>query len=138
MTADRAEFLGRHGSYTRPAALERVGMTPRVDAGVEPCAALQVLLWLRPGETKEVTFLLGQGIDRADTERLIGHFQNIQNVELAWTQLTEFWNDILDRVQVETPDQAMDILLNRWLLYQSLGCRIWARSGPYQPGGAFG
>ena len=138
MTSDRIEFLGRHGNYARPAALERVGMTPRVDAGVEPCAALQVLLWLRPGETKEVTFLLGQGKDRADAERIIGHFQDIQNVQMAWDELGTFWDELLGQMQVDTPNKAMDILLNRWLLYQSLAARFWGRTGFYQSSGAFG
>ncbi|HEU0293088.1 MAG TPA: glucoamylase family protein [Anaerolineales bacterium] len=138
MTADRVEFLGRHGSYGRPAALERMGLTPRVDAGVEPCAALQVLLWLQPGETKEVTFLLGQGKDRADAERILSHFQHIENVQTAWDQLGAFWEEMLGQIQVDTPDQAMNVLLNRWLLYQSLTARFWGRTGFYQSSGAFG
>jgi cyclic beta-1,2-glucan synthetase len=138
ISVDRAEFLGSHGSYARPAALERVGMTPRVDAGVDPCAVMQVILWLRPGETKEVTFLLGQGKDRADAENLISKYQNIQNVESAWEDLGKFWDEILGQIQVETPDQAMNLLLNRWLLYQSLSSRFWGRTGFYQSSGAYG
>lgn len=138
VTADRAEFLGAHGKFARPAALERVGMTPRVDAGVDPCGAMQVLLWLRPGETKEVTFLLGEGKDREDAERIIGQYQDFQNVQATWDELIKFWDDILGQIQVHTPDKAMDILLNRWLLYQSLSSRFWGRTGFYQSSGAFG
>jgi cyclic beta-1,2-glucan synthetase len=138
ITADRAEFLGSHGSYERPAALERVGMTPRVDAGVEPCAAMQVMLWLRPGETKEVTFLLGEGSDRADAERIIGRFQDIKNVESAWAELGVFWDELLGQIQVETPNNALNLMLNRWLLYQSLASRFWGRTGFYQSSGAYG
>jgi len=138
VTTDRREFLGNLGSYTRPAALERVGLTPRVESGIDPCAAFQSLLWLQPGETKEVTFLLGQGADRADAERLISHYQNIQNVEAARQALDEFWDDILGQIQVNTPDSAMDLLLNRWLLYQSLSCRFWGRTAFYQSSGAYG
>jgi cellobiose phosphorylase len=96
------------------------------------------LLWLRPGETKEVTFLLGQGKDRADAERIIGQFQDIQNVQTAWDELGVFWDEILGQIQVDTPNKAMDILLNRWLLYQSLSARFWGRTGFYQSSGAFG
>ena len=138
MTADRAEFLGVHGSYTRPAALDRVGFTPRVEAGIDPCAAMNTLLWMQPGETKEVTFLLGQGNDRAETEKLIDHYQNYENVQNAWDRMCEFWESLLGQIQVETPDKAMDILLNRWLLYQSLSSRFWGRTGFYQSSGAFG
>jgi cyclic beta-1,2-glucan synthetase len=138
MTADRAEFLGSHGDYSRPAALERVGLIPRVDAGVDPCAAMQIILWLQPGETKEVTFLLGQGSNRADAERLIGHFQHIQNVESAWEEVGVFWDEVLDQIQIETPDTAMNVLLNRWMLYQSLSSRFWGRTAFYQSSGAYG
>ena len=95
VTTDRAEFLGDTGSYIRPAGLERVGLTPRVNPGSDPCGVLQFLLWLQPGETKEITFLVGQGADRADAQRLIKHFQNIQNVEAARQRLDEFWDEIL-------------------------------------------
>ncbi len=138
VTASRAEFLGELGNYIRPAALERVGLTPRLETGIDPCAVLQSLLWLQPGETKEITFLLGQGTDHADAERLISHFQNIQNVEAAWQSLGEFWDDILEQIQVQTPDAGMDLLLNRWLLYQSLACRFWGRTAFYQSSGAYG
>ena len=138
VTASRAEFLGELGNYIRPAALERVGLTPRVETGIDPCAVLQSLLWLQPGETKEITFLLGQGTDHADAERLISHFQNIQNVEAAWQSLGEFWDDILEQTQVQTPDVGMNLLLNRWLLYQSLACRFWGRTAFYQSSGAYG
>ncbi|HLA07388.1 MAG TPA: protein ndvB, partial [Anaerolineales bacterium] len=138
VTTDRTEFLGNHGSYTRPVALERVGLTPRVQPGADPCAALQLLLWLQAGETKEVTFLLGQGADRADAERLINHYQNIQNVQAAWQALGEFWDEMLGQIQVKTPDTGMDLMLNRWLLYQSLACRFWGRTAFYQSSGAYG
>ncbi|RPJ28424.1 MAG: cellobiose phosphorylase [Chloroflexi bacterium] len=138
VTTDRAEFLGELGSYIRPAALERVGLTPRLEAGADPCAVLQSLLWLQPNETKEITFLLGQGADRLDAERLISTYQNIQNVEAARQRLGEFWDDILEQTQVQTPEAGMDILLNRWLLYQSLSCRFWGRTAFYQSSGAYG
>jgi cyclic beta-1,2-glucan synthetase len=138
VTTDRQEFLGELGSYIRPAALERVGLRPRIEIGADPCAVLQCLLWLQPDETKEITFLLGQGADRADAERLISHFQNIQNVETARRAVGDFWDDILEQTQVQTPDAGMDILLNRWLLYQSLSCRFWGRTAFYQSSGAYG
>jgi cyclic beta-1,2-glucan synthetase len=138
VTTDRLEFLGELGSYIRPAALERVGLRPRIEIGADPCAVLQCLLWFQPDETKEITFLLGQGADRADAERLISHFQNIQNVEAARKAVGEFWDDILEQTQVQTPDPGMDIMLNRWLLYQSLSCRFWGRTAFYQSSGAYG
>lgn len=138
VTTDRTEFLGRLGGYAHPAALERVGLSANVQAGVDPCAAMQILLWLAPGETKEVTFLLGQGPDRDQAEKLIDHYQDISHVQEAWESVGAFWDRQLDAVRVCTPEPAMDILLNRWLLYQALSCRMWGRTALYQSSGAFG
>ena len=138
LTTDRAEFLGRMGSLSRPAALDRVGLTGAVEAGLDPCAAMQILLWLAPGETKEVTFLLGEGTDRQEALQLVSQFQNIAQIEAAWEAVADLWDGLLGTVTVQTPDPAMDLLLNRWLLYQSLSCRVWGRSALYQSSGAFG
>ena len=138
LTTDRTEFLGSLGSYARPDALERVGMTASARAGDDPCAAIQLLLWLSPGETKEVTFLLGQGADRADTLKLISQYQNVSQIKAAWKSLDRFWEERIGGIQIKTPDKAMDLLVNRWLPYQALSCRIWGRTAFYQSGGAYG
>ncbi|MGD2159235.1 MAG: hypothetical protein PVG32_20330, partial [Anaerolineales bacterium] len=138
LTTDRTEFLGRMGSHRRPAALGRVGLTAKIEPGSDPCAAMQILLWLAPGETKEVTFLLGQGADRKDALRLARQYQEINQIEEAWQALNQHWNQLLSTIIVKTPDPGMDLLLNRWLLYQTLSCRVWGRSALYQSSGAFG
>ncbi len=138
ITADRMEFLGRHGSYRHPAALGRVGLAGSLQAGSDPCAAAQLVLWLAPGEAKEVTFLLGEGADRAEAEHLISHYKKIEHVQAALDSVRQSWEAILGRVQVKTPDAGMDLMLNRWLLYQSLASRIWGRTALYQSSGAFG
>jgi len=138
ITTDRSEFLGRLGSYARPASLGRVGLSANVQPGSDPCAAMQVLLWLAPGESKEVTFMLGQAADPGGAEALISRYQNVSRVEEAWNSVSRFWDDHLGAVQVQTPDPALDILLNRWLLYQALSCRFWGRTALYQSSGAFG
>lgn len=138
LTTDRREFLGSLGSYARPEALERVGLTASARAGGDPCAAIQLLLWLSPGETKEVTFLLGQGADRADALKLINQYQNLSQIRASWKSLASFWDERIGRIQIKTPDKAMDLLVNRWLPYQALSCRIWGRTAFYQSGGAYG
>ncbi|MEW6401113.1 MAG: glucoamylase family protein [Chloroflexota bacterium] len=138
LTTDRTEFLGPLGNYARPAALERVGLTAAVQAGSDPCAAIQLLLWLAPGETKEVAFLLGQGKDRADALKLISQYQNVSQIRAAWKAVEKFWDGHIGGIQIKTPDKAMDLLVNRWLPYQALTCRIWGRTAFYQSGGAFG
>ena len=138
LTADRSEFLGRLGSLAHPAALGRIGLSSTVQAGLDPCAALQMHIDLPPGGSEEVWFLLGQGADRAEAVALATRFQDSAQVEQAWQAVNDLWDNLLGAVQVHTPDPAMDLLLNRWLLYQSLSCRIWGRSAFYQSSGAFG
>ena len=138
LTADRSEFLGRLGSLAQPAALGRIGLSSTVQAGLDPCAALQLHIDLPPGGSEEVWFLLGQGADRAEAVALATRFQDPDQVQRAWLAVNDFWDNLLGAVQVRTPDPAMDLLLNRWLLYQSLSCRIWGRSAFYQSSGAFG
>ncbi|BCX02272.1 MAG: hypothetical protein KatS3mg053_0210 [Candidatus Roseilinea sp.] len=138
LTADRAEFLGRMGSVHAPAALKRIGLAGAVGPGLDPCAALQLHLDLAPGGSEEVYFILGQGDDRAEALRWVEHFQNPDNAAAAWRAVQRLWDGILGAVQVRTPDPAMDLMLNRWLLYQALACRIWGRSAFYQSSGAFG
>jgi cyclic beta-1,2-glucan synthetase len=122
----------------RPAALERIGLAGSVEAGSDPCAAFQVHLELSEGGSEEVTFLLGQGADHAMALELVQRFQDPTQVQQAWQATQQTWDDILGVVQVQTPDPAMNLLLNRWLLYQTLSCRLWGRSALYQSSGAFG
>jgi cyclic beta-1,2-glucan synthetase len=137
-TGDRTEFLGRGGSLDHPAALERgVQLSGRVGAGHDPCGALQAVVELQPGERAEVVFFLGEAATRADAVELVLRYRT-ENLGAALQAVARGWDETLGMVQVTTPDRAMDVLLNRWLLYQTLACRVWARSAFYQAGGAYG
>ena len=137
-TGDRTEFLGRNGEPARPAALVlRSPLSKRVGAGLDPCAALQTMMQLEPGEEREIVFLLGDAATRLDALSLIERYRTA-NLNAVLGAVKKHWEDLLGVVQVKTPDRSMDILLNRWLLYQTLSCRIWARSAFYQAGGAYG
>jgi cyclic beta-1,2-glucan synthetase len=138
LTTDRSEFLGRLGSVSHPAALGRIGLSGTVQAGRDPCVALQLHIDLPPEGSEEVWFVLGQGTDRAEAVELAKHYQDGEQVAQAWQAVHDLWDGLLGTVQVQTPDPAMDLLLNRWLLYQSLSCRIWGRSAFYQSSGAYG
>ncbi len=138
-TADRAELLGRNGTPDHPAALERrdYRLSGRVGAALDPCAALQTAVDLRPGARIEVLFLLGQGENIEEVHTLIRRYRTA-DLDAVLAEVTRSWNDVTGALQVKTPDQAMDLLLNRWLLYQTLSCRLWSRTAFYQAGGAFG
>ena len=137
-TADRTEFLGRNGTAQRPLGLEPGHMlSGKVGAGLDPCAALQAPVELRAGGSAEVVFFLGQTENREQARELVRRYRT-KNLDQALLETTGRWDEILDAVQVTTPDRAMDLLTNRWLLYQTLSSRVWARAGFYQLSGAFG
>ncbi|MDO8755037.1 MAG: hypothetical protein Q7J80_14160, partial [Anaerolineales bacterium] len=138
VTTDRTEFLGRMGSLRMPAALGRIGLASAVNAGLDPCAAIQLHVDLAPGATEEVYFLIGEGENRAESLALIGQIQSQAQVEAIWQSVRHGWDEILNRIVVETPDPGMDLMLNRRLLYQTLSCRLWGRTALYQSSGAFG
>jgi cyclic beta-1,2-glucan synthetase len=135
---DRTQFLGRNGSPAAPAALHRRRLTGKVMPGLDPCAALMAPVELAPGEQKEVIFLLGQASHIEEVRRLLRVYREPAQVREALKEIQGHWDRLLTTVQVRTPNRALDLLLNRWLLYQVLSCRVWARSALYQSGGAFG
>ncbi|OHD67901.1 MAG: cyclic beta 1-2 glucan synthetase [Spirochaetes bacterium RBG_16_49_21] len=138
LSGDRTEFLGRNGTLRDPAAMTRVSLSGRVGAALDPCAAIQVPFDLADGQDREIIFRLGVGRDADDAGNLVGRFRGSYAARGALEAVWRYWNHTLGAVQVETPDQSLDMLTNGWLLYQTLACRIWARSGYYQSGGAFG
>ncbi len=139
-TCDRAEFIGRNGSLANPAALGRTHLSGKLGSGLDPCTALQVGVHLGDGEAREIVFRLGVGgvPGGDDAPRLVHRFRGNDAARRALEQVWEFWKHSLGAVQVETPDESLNVLANGWLLYQTLACRMWARSGYYQSGGAFG
>jgi len=137
-TGDRLEFVGRNRSLRRPAALARESLGQRFGAGLDPCAALQIRVDLTPGETREVVLLLGQGESREQALALASRFASVEAARTSLEQVEERWDVVLGTIQVETPDDSFDLIMNRWLLYQALSSRIWGRTGFFQPGGAYG
>jgi cyclic beta-1,2-glucan synthetase len=137
-TGDRSEFLGRNGTLDHPASLERGDrLSGKVGAGLDPCAALQTKTELRAGEHAEIVLFLGEAASLEEARMLIARYRGA-DLDQTLRAVTKYWDEILDTVQVKTPDRAMNFILNRWLLYQTLACRIWSRSAFYQAGGAYG
>jgi cyclic beta-1,2-glucan synthetase len=137
-TGDRTEFIGRNGTFALPAALaNRNPLSNRVGAGLDPCSVLQTVVEIPPNRDVEVTFFLGDATTRAEALSLVGRFR-AADLDEVFRKVTGYWEQTLGTVQVRTPDRAMDILMNRWLVYQTIVCRLWARSGFYQASGAYG
>jgi len=138
ITGDRTEFIGRNGSLRHPAAMGRERLSNRTGAALDPCGAIQVQVELAPSEEKVLIGLLGDAPDTTEISRLVGRYRERQAIDDALADVRGFWDNLLGTLTVRTPDRSMDLVLNRWLLYQTLACRIWGRSAFYQSSGAFG
>jgi cellobiose phosphorylase len=138
LTGDRKEFIGRNGSLSQPAALKRARLSGKAGAGLDPCGALQVTFDLSDGQERETSFRLGVGRNPADVQDLIQRFRRVDASRVALEAVWTYWNRTLGAINVDTPDPAVNVLANGWLLYQTLSCRLWGRTGFYQSGGAYG
>ncbi|MEO8537659.1 MAG: phosphorylase, partial [Betaproteobacteria bacterium] len=138
MTCDRSEFLGRNGRLDAPASLISGGkLSGRAGAGLDPCGALQRRVSVPPGASLRLHFVLGEADSEDAARALVARFQRADTAAM-FKEVTHAWDDVLDTLTVETPDSATNILVNRWLLYQTRACRLFARAGFYQAGGAYG
>ena len=137
-TGDRAEFLGINGSIKDPEALRREHLSGRLGAGYDPCVALQLQIVLPKKGEKELVILLGQGKEISEVISITSRMRQLEEVKKELECVKEFWREKLGAIQVSTPDPSMNLLLNGWLLYQTISCRLWSRSAFYQSGGAYG
>ncbi len=138
LTGDRLEFIGRNGSLKDPAAMHRVGLSDRVGAAMDACAAMATAIVIPPGETVRVVFVIGDAHDEDEARSLIRRYASAVAAETTRKSVEEHWRRLTSRVSVLTPEPALDLLMNGWLVYQTLSCRIWGRSSFYQSSGAFG
>lgn len=138
-TCDRTEFIGRNESLQDPAAMSRIRLSGKYGAGLDPCAAIQVPFELLAGQEREIVFILG--VTRhpdADVDALVRRYQGSENAQRELAAVHAHWQHMLMAVQIETPDPAINVLVNGWLMYQTIASRVWGRSGYYQSGGAYG
>ena len=138
LTGDRKEFIGRNGNLSQPAAMKRSRLSGKAGAGLDPCGAVQVAFNLPAGEERETTFRLGVGRNAAEVQTLIRRFRLADASRVALEGVWAYWNRTLGAVNVDTPDPAVNVMANGWLMYQTLSCRLWGRTGFYQSGGAYG
>ncbi|MCH8548154.1 MAG: glycosyltransferase 36 [Balneolaceae bacterium] len=137
-STDRRRFIGRNRSLADPAALEEATLGNELGTGGDPCVAYQVTFNLAPGESTEICFLTGEADSSEKVDELIRKYgePGIAGNELEMVK--EFWKRGLGRVQVSVPEPSMNLLMNGWLMYQNISCRMWARTAFYQAGGAYG
>lgn len=138
VTGNRTEFIGRNGSLANPAALRRERLSGKTGAGLDPCAAIQTQFDLADGQEREIVFTFGAAQHTDEAHYFIHRFSGSAGARQALETVWGYWNHTLGAVKVETPDPALNVLTNGWLIYQTISCRLWGRSGYYQSGGAYG
>ena len=137
-TGDRLEFLGKTPNYKTPESLKKERLSCNIGFGLNPCGAIEVELNLKPNEEKQLVFLLGENDDIEIGHGLINKYRNIELSKKSLEEIKDFWRKKLSIIKINTPDNSMNYLMNNWLMYQTIACRIWGRAGFYQVGGAFG
>ncbi|WP_236617245.1 GH36-type glycosyl hydrolase domain-containing protein [Thermoanaerobacter kivui] len=137
-TGDRVEFIGVTGSLSFPQALSYESLSNNGGIGLDPCGSIQFQVNIKPGEEKQLILLLGHGTSLEEVKRIVSKYTSVENSQTELEKAKEFWKDLLERIQIKTPDKSMDLLVNGWLPYQTIACRLWARSAFYQSGGAYG
>lgn len=137
-TFDRTEFIGRNRTLHNPEAMLREKLSGKRVVGTDPCTAIQLQLLLAAGKEQQVVFKLGAGKNYYEAKETVKKFRGKEKAQQVLDKVQAYWAEITGAIQVETPDESLNVLANGWLLYQTLACRMWARSGFYQSGGAFG
>ena len=138
ISGDRNEFIGRNGTLRDPAALARARLSGKVGAAMDPCTAIQIPFELAGGQSREIIFRLGVGRGVEDASRLVMRHRKSGTARAALDAVKAYWRRTLGAIEVKTPDPSLDLLANGWLVYQTLACRLWGRTGYYQSGGAYG
>jgi cellobiose phosphorylase len=138
VSGSRTEFIGRNGAVANPASMRRKGLSGRTGAGLDPCAAIQARIELGAGQEHEIVFVFGAASNADEARHLVQQYGGQAGARQALEAVWEYWNHTLGAVNVDTPDMALNVLANGWLVYQTLSCRLWGRSGYYQSGGAYG
>jgi cellobiose phosphorylase len=138
-TGDRAEFIGRNHEMNNPRTLYRKEpLDERFGAGFESCAASEQTINLESGESRDFYYFLGEVVSAEEARQLIQKYRDTEIIEESLREVQAFWDEKLTRIQVDTPVSEYDVLVNGWLQYQNIACRMWGRTGFYQSGGAFG
>nr|WP_296758811.1 glucoamylase family protein [Thioalkalivibrio sp.] len=138
VSGNRTEFIGRNGSLARPAAMRRKRLSGRTGAAFDPCAAIQARIELPAGQEHEIVFVFGAAANADEARQFVQQFGGRAGARQALETVWDYWNRTLGAVNVDTPDPALNVLANGWLVYQTISSRLWGRSGYYQSGGAYG
>ena len=136
-TGNKVSFIGS-GNIGEPESLDKISLTNENSLGNSSCIAIQIDVTIYPYENKEISLIIGEGENLVEVQDLAYKYSDIKKCKKELQEVKEFWKDKISRIQVKTPSESMNIMLNGWLLYQTIVCRLWGKSGFYQSGGATG
>lgn len=135
---DKESFMGMYGSQRLPASVVDGALKGQSGNSLDAMASLHVKVALKPGESETVTFSLGAEENSSKAEKIIKRFHSLEAVDQSFKETAAWWDSMMNVMQVNTPDDSMNIMLNTWLKYQAIAGRLWGRTGYYQTGGAYG
>ncbi len=136
--SNQSAFLGQLGELAAPKAV-REGKLGRLQGRCnDGISSLHTRISLKPGGESEIIFLLGTAVNKADASRIITRYSRKGAAAAELARVRKDWQDRMGNLQVETPDESVNLLVNQWLPYQAISCRIWGRTAYYQTGGAYG
>ena len=136
-TGNKTSFIGK-GNIKYPESIDKIALTNENSLGRDSCIAIEINITIYPFENKEVILLLGEGENKVEVQDLAYKYSDIKNCKKELINIKEFWKNKTEKIRVNTPSESMNLMLNGWLLYQTISCRLWAKSAYYQSGGAFG
>ena len=136
--ADKESFLGMYRDQQMPRSVLEGRLQKHTGNGLDPVASLHINVALQPGEEKTVSFVLGAASSLEEAKMLVKKYRKTGAVRAALERVKQGWTERLGTVRVDTPDEAMNLMLNVWLKYQAISGRIWGRTAYYQTGGAYG
>ena len=136
-TGNKTSFIGK-GDLSNPESLDKIALTNENSLGNSTCIAIQMDITIYPYENKEIVLLIGEAEDKLEAQDLVYKYSDIKNCKKELIETKQFWKEKLSRLQIKTPSESMNIMLNGWILYQAIACRLWAKSAFYQSGGATG
>ena len=136
-TGDKKFFIGS-GNIANPDALKKSRLNNENSLGKQPCIAYEIEVELESLSEKEIIFTLGAEENIIDSKNMAYKYNKIQNCKQELEKVKNYWKDLLERIQVYTPLESMNIILNGWCVYQIIQSRLQGRTGYYQSGGAFG
>ncbi len=135
---DKEAFIGQYGSLDKPKAVVDGNLSGKTGAFYDSIGTLKVDVTIEHEEEERVGFILGLKSDEEEIQKTVKTYKLFNKVDEAFENVKTRWQELLGPLQIETPDEALNFAVNKWLRYQAISGRIWGRTAYYQQSGAYG